>query len=471
MRTRSLTSVLLLSLVVLYAATADAKWWIFGKSDEEVSFAYLFLNKVSYEESGDKVTLYRDLLPDGQVLVNGRVRAGSGKVGSVKVSTDGKATWDKAKFTPDGVFEYRFTPEPGKTYTLYVEAMDTTGRKNDVDGTKKEVTVLGGFSADAINDALRAMMAAYMAEDPAAFMAFVGADFAGDATNLDRAVRRDFSAFDNISIGFTVNNIASGPGGRSFVSISYNRQVTSSRSGRTLTDRGDTEFVFNAGDGGPRLYSMKNPLIFGLSDASNVATGGSNTAQPGPVIIVDNSGNTAVVPAELQSQLTEDGDFTITGNDDGTSTITTTDGTTVVSQDGTVIATGAGVESGNNIILTTPGHPPAGFNFVAGSVVAGFGDISITGHTDPQTAYGWLDPAACMLDLGINTIGGVTSVPSAGYTCAGPMGFDFAEGHCYAVRLGDGTYGVVEIVSVSVVLPDITVRINYKYQPDGTTNF
>ena len=466
-------TLLLTALFVMNAASAEAKWWIFGRSNDDVSFSYLFLNKVSYEESGAKVTLYKDLLQDGQILVNGRVRVGSGKVGAVKVSTDDKATWEKATFSPEGVFEYRFAPVTGKTYILSVEAMDTTGKKNDVDATRKEVTVQAGFSTESINDALKGMVAAYMAEDPAAFMAFVGRDFTGDPANLDRAIRSDFSAFDNITLGFTINNIASGPGGRYFVSVSYNRQVVSSRSGRVLTDHGSTEFVFNMGDSGSRLYSMKNPLIFGLSDATEVATGGANTTQPGPVLVVDKSGNAAVVTPEVAAKIIADGNYTITNNPDGSSTLKSDGVTSNIAADGTVTATTkpSTVESGNNIILATSGHPPAGFKFIDGSVVAGFGDITITGFTNPQTAYGFLEAGVCIIDLGATNIGSVTTVPAAGYNCMVAIGTDFAEGHCYAVKLASGKYGVVEIASVNVALPNITVRINYKYQPDGTTNF
>jgi len=116
---------------------------------------------------------------------------------------------------------------------------------------------------------------------------------AGDAGVLDNAIRKDFSAFDNIDLRYTINSIASGKGGI-YVSISYNRALISSRDGRPYRDSGITEFVFRAAGDTVKVFSMKNPLIFGLSDAANVSTGTVRTVSNDPVIIVD--GATVVPP-------------------------------------------------------------------------------------------------------------------------------------------------------------------------------
>ena len=266
----------LLAITVLCLAitnVAEAKWWIFGQSENEISTRYLYLNGVSYDELGNKVTVYRETLPEGQLVLRGKAGTTSSQVAVVQVSRDGKATWQEAARSDDGTFEYAFKPEIGKSYLVYVKIMDTTGKSNDVEATRKEVSVSDQNISALVRKALNDLIAAYRAEDPRGFMNFVSPDFSADAAILDRAIRRDFTAFDNIDLRYTLNNVTSAGGGKVFVSLSFTRGVTSSRNGKTLTDTGSTEFVFSMEDKGPQVFSMKNPLIFGLSDADNVATG------------------------------------------------------------------------------------------------------------------------------------------------------------------------------------------------------
>lgn len=269
---RTLVSCLLL-MSLACTGSAEAKWWIFGQAENEISTRYLYLNGVSYDELGEKVTIYKEVLPEGRLVLRGKAGTTSSQVGVVQVSRDGKATWEEASRSDDGTFEYGFVPEPGKTYQLYVKIMDTTGKSNDVEATRKEITLSDRNISSLIRKALDDLIAAYRAEDPRGFMNLISPDFAADSAILDRAVRRDFSLFDNIDLRYTLNNVSSGSGGNVFVSLSFTRSITSTRQGTTLSDRGTTEFVFAMEQTGPRVFSMKNPLIFGLSDAENVATG------------------------------------------------------------------------------------------------------------------------------------------------------------------------------------------------------
>jgi hypothetical protein len=267
-------------LCLTFSTAADAKWWIFGQSENEISTRYLYLNGVSYDELGDKVTVYRETLPEGQLVLRGKAGTTSSQVAVVQVSRDGKATWKEAKRSDDGTFEYGFKPEIGKSYLMYVKIMDTTGKSNDVEATRKEVTVSDQNISVLVRKALDDLIAAYRAEDPRGFMNLVSPDFAADSAILDRAIRKDFTAFDNIDLRYTLNNVTSAGSGKVFVSLSFTRGVTSSRSGKTLTDKASTEFVFSMEDKGAKVFSMKNPLIFGLSDAENVATGTVPSSEP-----------------------------------------------------------------------------------------------------------------------------------------------------------------------------------------------
>ncbi len=303
---RMILTVFLLLAMGVAADEAFAKWWIFGQSEEEVATRYLYLNEVSYDELGDKVTVYREILDHGQVVFKGRGQAGKNKVGAVQISFDGGGTWEKARLASDGSFELRFTPQMGETYQVAVKILDTAGKSNDVEATRKELVVSDRNITAVIRDALDQLIEAYHSEDARAFMALVDENFAGDATVLDRGVRKDFTLFDNLDLRYTLNNVTSGTQGKVFTSISFRRQVTSTRSGQTFQDRGVTEFIFVLNGEKALVSAMKNPLIFGLSEAAEVATGTVNSGENNEVLIIDESGALRLGPFGADSDTLDD---------------------------------------------------------------------------------------------------------------------------------------------------------------------
>ena len=262
----------ILITLALLAGTANAKWWIFGKSADDVEIKYLTINSVSADESGKKITLFKETLQDGTVKIKGKAKAGKNQIGSVRISLDDKATWQEVKAAENGAFEFFFTPEQGKKYVFLLEATDTTGKVNKVDETRKEIEVSAENIRGKITEVLDAMFEAYNKEDAVRFISYVSENFAGDKAFLELAAKKDFNALNNINMRYTISNIASGSG-KIFASITFNRMVFVNKTGRSSTDGGTTEFVFEMNGGKPLLYSMKQPLVFGLSDADNVATG------------------------------------------------------------------------------------------------------------------------------------------------------------------------------------------------------
>jgi hypothetical protein len=280
---------LILTAVLSLSVAADAKWWIFGKSNDEVGLKYLYVNKVSSEEAGPKIKIFKETLgTDGLVKINGKAAVGKGGVGSVRISLDDKATWQDVKFADNGTFEYSFKPEQAKTYAMLVEVTDTAGKTNKVEDTRKEITLSDENIQAKVRETLDAMFAAYNAENLQKFMGYVGENFAGDKAILERAVKRDFDALSSINLRYTVNNISAGAQGRVFVSVTYNRMVLVNKAGTTSQDTGATEFVFDSKEGKLSLFSMKQPLMFGLSDAENVATG--SALGDGTPLVLDDSG-------------------------------------------------------------------------------------------------------------------------------------------------------------------------------------
>lgn len=445
-------------LVTLFAMAAQAKWWIFGQSQDEISIRYLYLNKMSFDETTKKITIYKDTLEDNLIHIRGKATVRKGTIAEVRITLDEKETWQKASLSDDGAFSFSYTPEGDKDHVLYIEITDTRGKTNDVDATRKEIVFSSDNILGVIRTALDAMVEAYRNEDPIGFMAYVSENFAGDDTVLDRAVRQDFSAFDNIDLRYTLGTIATDAKGMIFVSLNFNRLLVSTRSGRSYTDRGTTEFVFQLGTRHPVVYSMKNPLIFGLSDAGEVSTGTVIAANNDPIIVVDDRGNVTTKPFDEAIDFIN-GDADIDEN----------------------------VEFGNNIIINSESHPPAGFDFSDGSMIVGGGDFVITGGDDAQGyAYGFLSTGVLIRDLGMVSLNDVSEAPGTGYAdhtnglAAGTI--KLYEGHAYAFQLPGPKYALIYVRSVTSYSGPcpfnpgqqcnfIRMRMDYKYRADGQRDF
>jgi len=258
--------------------------------------------------------------------------------------------------------------------------------------------------------------------------------------------------------------------------------LTSTKSGKTLKDKGMTEFIFKLGEKAAKVFSMKSPLIFGFTDAPNVATGCVQTMTNDSVILADRSGTAAKVPPQLFCELANDDSLKITNNPDGTSTIKTSSGTITVDQNGNKTGGGdnpsATVEKGSKtMIVQLAPQQPLGFFFVDGEIVTGgTGDFVITGGFT-GTANGALGTGVTIVDLGVKSIGDVNEAPATGYSS--PAAPTFQEGHTYAFKLANGKYGLMEVKSVTWIedwsthppIVQTTMRFDYKYQPGGQRQF
>jgi len=431
----------LLSVILLFSVVTDsqAKWWIFGAAEDEVELQYIFLNKVGFSELGQKVTLFRELLPNGMIMIQGKAVAGRNKIGAARVSIDGKQTWVDMKLSENGVFEYGFRPEINRPYRIYVEITDTRGKTNNVESTLKEVVVSTQNIYGIVKELLDSLINAYQREQPREFMALVSDDFTGDKTLLDRAIRKDFSNFDNIILRYVLTNVSADTTGKIFVTFNFNRQVTSTRTGRTLQDNATTQMTFKIGDRGARIYSMKWPLIFGLSDATNIAQGFVAETPGTKVIVVDNKGQAQTVDYKESERYVETGESSVIT----AKTIT--------------------------LRVTPQGHD--GFIFSSET-------ITMNPNDNPDiviTCMGlMLKPNTLFQDLGVKSVDTINEVPTTGYTATQQILIDTM--HSYALRLSDGKYAVIEIISDTggqgcFAQHLRTTRIKYKYQPNGSNKF
>jgi len=430
--------IVLLLLSFSPAMNAEAKWWIFGKSDVGVSTRYIYINNLSYDELGDKVTIYQESLLEGKVFIRGKGSAGKNQIGAVQISLDGKQSWQKAKVTSNGSFNFSFTPEVDHTYELYVKILDTTGKSSDVEASRKELMISTDDIQNQVYKTLDQLIKAYQDEDSFAFMRQVSDDFVSGAAILDSAIRQDFTTFDNIRLHYTLNNVTRASGGNLFVAISFSRMVTSSRSGETFSDQATTEFVFKLENGVPKIYSMKNPLVFGLSDAGEVATGTINSGDNSEVLVVDSTGTVELRPISEIGDDSSSGSGLVPPAATPTATITLSDAGGWPPDEGFMLATG---------VITAP----------------------LSGDLYLETNLVWSNTGAEMLSLGATAIESITSVPSAGYVAGGSI--FVVVGDSYAIRLSSGNYALIQFTNYTDVGGNTTVTLKYRYQSDGSQNF
>ncbi|MEM4368093.1 MAG: hypothetical protein QXO21_03665 [Candidatus Anstonellales archaeon] len=427
-----------------------SRWWIFGISKEEVSLQYIYINGIPIEEIKNKIIFYKELLSKGYIVIKGKAHIKNGKIASVRISLDGKETWQKTNLSDDGTFIYSFLPETEKSYKIYIEAMDTSGKLNEVERTFREVIVTEDNIRTRIESVLRSMAEEYCRENDHSFMDYVSESFSGDYMNLARAIRNDFSLFEGIKLEFIVNSVNVSGKGDIVVLVNFNRILISSKTGKMFSDKGMTEFKFKQEGSGIKLIGMKNPIIFGLSDADEIATGDVKSPTNEPIIIVDIDGTIEKLPLDEALNKIKYGE---TGSEDTNKG--NTDADTVV--------------SGTNLTLVTGGHPPGSFIFATGTVSTGSGDIIITSIvvSPSDAAWGWLDTGVSFIDLGTSGINSVSEVPESGYTS--PSGIYLYVGHTYAFKLKDGKYGLLEMKSINWA--EQKMVFDYKYQSSGSRFF
>jgi len=432
--------ILILAIITLsfVVSKAEAKWWIFGQGNDGIDFDYLYLNNNSYEELGSKAVLYKDSLQNGTITIKGKTSIKKGKVGYVKITKDNKQTWEKAKVSDNGAFTYSFVPEESTKYQVFIEVADTIGDINKVDETYKEITIINESINGKVAEAVNNMIRAYENEESNLFMTYVSSDFTGDTAVLDSAIRKDFNAFELIKINPYINNISSGASGKAYVAIQFNRTVVSSKSGQTYTDKGYTEFVLTNENGKFKVFSMKNPLIFGLSDAGNVATGTVQSPNNDPILLVDRTGNVNEKPFNQAIDIIEN-DSDISDN----------------------IQTGS-------VTLNAAGGIGEGFIF-SSETKAALGQANL--YYQHATAIDLWNGGSGYNYIGTCSLNSVESVPSNGYNTGNSiLPQDIVVGDCYAMHTSSYKYGVFKITGYVAGINGY-LKLDYKYQPDGTRNF
>lgn len=288
-----------------------------------------------------------------------------------------------------------------------------------------------------VKDTLAAMERAYEQEQLRKFMDLVSPDFSGDDFLIYRAVRRDFRFFDDIKLYLYLDSFSVDAKGRAQAAVKYNRSVIANKDSRSYKDSGLTQMTFVIEDGKAKLYDMKFPMIFGLSEGLQLTTGIVRTAETSRVMVVDRRGNVYVLPFREAMD----------------------------------IANGTSVLRGMMYLSSTAGA-------IQGVSLAD--NAKVTGGT-LQGDFGWdtsgyliLKPGTRYLALPDWSFDSTNQAPdpAMGIYSSGPMGAPALPGWTFALQLaGSNKFAIIEIQSVSTDMVTTTGVIRYKYQPSGSRFF
>lgn len=288
-----------------------------------------------------------------------------------------------------------------------------------------------------VRESLNSLGQAYEQKDLRAFMNLVSPNFVADDFLMYRAVRRDFRYFDSIRLRLYVDNIAVDSKGRAQVALRYIRNVIAAKDSMTYRDSGLTQVTLHIVDGRAKLLDMKFPLIFGLSEGLQVASGVVRTAETERVIVVDRRGNVSEKPFR-EALDAANGNSVVTG----TKTLVTQTKTQSWSFVDSAVQEGSGIIFDGDVAFFDV------FLYFASNVK----------HKKLST-----------------TFADTTQAPETGYSSASsemPV-----IGDVYALQITESgalKYAVFEILDYSFTAgTPHTIRgtIKYKYQPTGSRSF
>lgn len=414
--------VILLGLMILtWTNQVQAKWWIFGKSEDTPEINSLFIANMDIGGVSEKsIVLDRSNLEGRNIVIKGFVTKATNPLAIVKISMDGGQTWEDVE-VKDNSFIYQFEPEENKEYTPQFKVMDTAGTESDVkDLPQFTLSYKPVEVSQIVEETLRAMIDAYIGKSLPGFTRYLSDSFIGDQFAMEEAIQSDFRRYDNINMDIIVQQVVKS-GNQALINFEFEwRGIKKSDGSLVNPSRGKTSYTFQQEGNKYKLLSMSSPIIFGISQASEVDTS------------------------------------TLSSVSDATST-------TFSSQD----------VYGGSLTVYTATLYDGQYLDLCYQIVGASGDFEYAEAANPIIANSGAG-AYVYTDWGPGTLEEHTSVPAYPGTAWQASYSDGGVGKVYGVYTTEGKYGIFQITGQGAdadldTYPDY-ITIRYKFQTDGTTN-
>jgi hypothetical protein len=386
---------------------------------------------------------------NGQVTIRGKADVRPGSIRMVEYSIDGGKTWRAVASSTRGAFSVDLRPEIGRRYAVILRAITAEGRQTDDADYSFKLEVGTSSNSEEVKRTFLRMLDAYRNKNRTEFMSYVSEDFQGIVSALDEAVSNDFRNFDNIRIEPNITRVSPFSGGFD-IYFTFNRQVYATRNGRLLKDAAASTMMFKREGNGFKLTRLAAPLIFGVSNPSDVAT--SVTTQSVGLQVIAVNPNTGAASTATQTATTPTSSTGSPTLDTGTIVFSSTY-TPAFSYASFAFANGGTKTTGNAVNPTT-------YGFAGDFAFNGVGGLAVKSPANVRTCG--------------TTFSALTTAPTTGYTPGNTTLAPVTAGQCYVFQLIGPKYAAIEIVSFSTTCPGPAcgnaVTFRYKYQNDGTTN-
>lgn len=442
---------LALAAIMLFGVVPSAlcQGWEFGRRDGEPSITEIKVNSIDATRLVDSVVLSREDLVNGQVTVRGKAEVRPGSIRLIEYSVDGGKTWRTAASGGRGAFSFDLRPEIGRRYALVLRAITTEGKQTEDADYSFKLEVGTSSNIEDVKRTFMRMIEAYRNKNRSEFMRYVSEDFQGIVSALDEAISNDFRNFDNIRIEPNITRVSPFSGGFD-IYFTFNRQVYATRNGRLLKDAAASTMMFKREGDGFKLTRLAAPLIFGVSNPSDVAT--SVTTQSVGLQVIAVNPNTGAATTVTQTATTPTSSTASPTLDTGTIVFSSTY-TPAFSYASFAFANGGNKTTGN-------ATNPAGFGFAGDFAFNGVGNLVFKSPANVRTCG--------------TSYSALTTAPTTGYTAGSNTTGVVSVGQCYVFQLVGPKYAAIEILSFSTTCPGPAcgnaVSFRYKYQNDGTTN-
>lgn len=115
-----------------------------------------------------------------------------------------------------------------------------------------------------VRQSLDRLIAAYETKNSRQFDDLVSDGYTGEARSLAASIRREFSAYHDLSLRYTVNNLTlADVGNKASVAITFTRGWTDIKTGKAMNETMESTLIFVLENGVYRLYSQSGARLFG----------------------------------------------------------------------------------------------------------------------------------------------------------------------------------------------------------------
>ncbi len=288
---RLFTGIILVVVFLAYSFEAQAKWWIFGKAEDIPEITSIFIGSLEITNiSTDELLLDNSNLEGDDLVIKGFAAKGEAPLAMAKISFDGGRTWVDANIK-GGTFIYRFAPEENEEYKPQFKVMDTAGKESDVRDLPQFVLIYRAVSMhEVIEEIKQKIVDAYVAKNLTRFMSYVSDSFTGDVFALEEAVQSDFRMYDNMNVDVTIQQVDKS-GDQANVDFTYEWSAVETSTGEIVTESGRSSFIFVQEQGSYKILTMACPIIFGISEASEISTGFYHSSLPIQTASINDGGS------------------------------------------------------------------------------------------------------------------------------------------------------------------------------------